>query len=374
MNNTTGQGAIQLAQQVHSIGQALVLHPIGSFLTVFNAQIQNGLNSALSGISAYVDRPLIICCALFCIWHGIKIANADGMPIHKLVPTFLKIAAIVWLATNLAEFDYYVRDVFYDGLPHALGMAVLGKSPSSTQAVGSAFDSIWRQAWILAADVYKKAAWYDVADRVSAELCVLGISIALLLMAFVFLMARFLLAIVIAFGPVMIGCLLFDSTKPIFERWVGKMVALVALQVAVVITLNMLLVGDKSLMSNIENASGALTIPTDLWNLSVMVVWFAISALAMYALPAVAYSIGSGVQVHALAQAIGAGLGLGALLGGGSGAPQIPGQPGNQLPGGIGGLSLSSNTMPRPEADVAGLLSAPAAEPPPPMHEGARWT
>ena len=374
MNHAVGQAHAQLAQELHSIGQTLALHPIGSFLIVFDRQIQDGLNSALAGLSGYVGKPLIVCCALFCIWHGIKIANADGMPAHKLVPTFLKIAAIVWLATNLAAFDYYVRDIFYDGLPHALGMAVLGKSPSSTRAVGSAFDSIWRQAWIFAADVYKKAAWYDVADRISAELCVLGVSIALLLMAFVFLMARFLLAIVIAFGPVMIGCLLFNSTKPIFERWVGKMIALVALQVAVVITLNMLLVGDKALMRNIESTSGPLTIPTDIWNLTVMVLWFAFSALAMYALPAVAYSIGSGVQVHALAQAIGAGLGLSALRGGGGGAPQIPGQSGGQLPAGVGGLSLASNTMPRPQADAAGYLSGPPAEPPPPMHEGARWT
>lgn len=359
---------------VGTLENTLLHHPIGAFLAQFDGMIQSGMNSALSGISSYVDRPIIVCCALFCLWHGIKIANADGMPVHKLVPTLLKISAIVWLATNLSEFDYYVRDIFYSGLPHALGMAALGKAPTSAQAVGSAFDSIWNQSWVLASDVYKKAAWYDVADRLSAELCVIGVSIALLFMAFVFLMARLLLAIVIAFGPVMIGCLLFDATKVIFERWVGKLIALVVLQVAVVLTLNMLLIGDQNLMGKIVNAHGAPTIAGDLWNLVIMVVWFAISALAMYALPAVAYSIGSGVQVHALAQAIGAGIGILAMRGGGAGAPQMAGQSGNQLLGGIGGLSLSSNTMPRPQAGVAGLLSAPAAEPPPPMHEGARWT
>ena len=77
----------------------------------------------------------------------------------------------------------------------------------------------------------------------------------------------------------------------------------------------------------------------------------------MYALPAVAYSIGSGVQVHALAQAIGAGTRPQRhCAAAAAGAPQMAGQSGSQLPGGIGGLSLSSNTMPRPQADVAGLL------------------
>jgi len=359
---------------VGNVGPALLHYPIGDFLSQFDGMIQNGMDSALAGISSYVDRPLIACCALFCIWHGIRIANADGIPVHKLVPTFLKIAAIVWLATNLNQFEYYVSGLFYYGLPHALGMAALGKSPSSDQVVGAAFDSIWNQAWVLAADVVKKAAWYDVADRLSAELCVIGVSISLLLMAFVFLMARMLLAVVIVFGPVMIGCLLFDTTKPFFERWVGKMVALVALQVSVVITLNMLLIGDGILMQKIDTASGALTIASDLWNLVIMVVWFTMSAFTMYALPAVAYSIGTGVQVNALAEAIGAGVGLSMLRGGGGGGgggPPGQGQGGYQIPA---GLSLAPNTIPRPQAEIAGYLSGPAAEPPPPMHEGARWT
>jgi len=356
-----------------NVSSTLFQHPIGAFLTVFDGKIQNGMDAALAGISSYVNKPLIACCALLFIWQGIKVANADGMPIHKLVPTCLKIAAIVWLSTNLSEFDYYVRDLFYNGIPQALGLAVLGKAPNSATGVGAAFDTVWQQAWHLASDVYMKAAWYDVADRLSAELCVLGVTIALLLMAFVFLMARLLLGIVIVFGPIMIGCLLFDATKPFFERWVGKMVALVVLQISVVITLNMLLSGDQTLMQNIVTATGPTTIPSDIWNLTIMVVWFVLSAFAMYALPAVAYSIGSGVQVNALAEAIGAGVGLSMLRGsgGGGGGPPGQGQGGYQIPA---GLSLAPNTIPRPQAEIAGYLSGPAAEPPPPMHEGARWT
>ncbi|HUN43948.1 MAG TPA: hypothetical protein VMU81_26955 [Acetobacteraceae bacterium] len=126
-------------------------------------------------------------------------------------------------------------------------------------------------------------------------------------------------------------------------------------------------------MQNIVTATGPATIPSDIWNLTIMVVWFVLSAFAMYALPAVAYSIGSGVQVNALAEAIGAGVGLSMLRGsgGGGGGPPGQGQGGYQIPA---GLSLSPNTIPRPQAEIAGYLSGPAAEPPPPMHEGARWT
>jgi len=364
----TGDGG-SLMSDPSSIAGTLFYHPIGAFLTEFDGLIQNGMNQALTGMGAYVNQPLIICCALFCIWHGVKVANADGVPVHKLVPTFLKISAIIWLSTNLTEFDYYVRDFFYSDLPQRLGMAVLGKSPSSTQEVGSAFDAVWNQAMNFSADVYQESSWTDIGARASAELCVIGISIALVAMAFVFIMARFLLAIVIAFGPVMIGCLLFDSTKPIFERWVGKLVALVALQIGVVLSLEMLLVGNQTLMRNISSSTGVLSVPVELGNLIIMLVWFGFSALAMYALPAVAYSIGSGVQVNALSQAAGAALGLKYLTSGG-GPRDSQGKGSNQLPG--GGMSLAPNTTPRPEPDIAGLLAGPPAEPPLPLHEGAR--
>ena len=97
-------------------------------------------------------------------------------------------------------------------------MAVSGTSdPTGVQGVGASFDQIWDLMWVDVGQVFAKAGTFDVGSKVAAMLCGLGVSIDLVVMAAVFIMARFLLAIVIVFGPVMIGTLLFETTKPIFE-------------------------------------------------------------------------------------------------------------------------------------------------------------
>ena len=355
-----------------------LVQPIGSFLLFFDNRIMSGMDAALSGLTQYVGRPIATCAALWFLWQGIRVANGDNAPLQNLVPSVIKIAAIVALSTNLANFDYWVRNLFYSGIPNALGMAVSGATdPTGVQGVGASFDQIWNLMWVDVGQVFAKAGTFDVGSKIAAILCGLGVAIDLVVMAAVFIMARFLLAIVIVFGPVMIGTLLFETTKPIFERWVGKMVALIALQVAVVITLTMLLSQNIFFMQRITQSQGTSSVMSDIENLTAMVVWFAMGAFAMYALPAIAYSIGSGVVVNTLGQMIGAAATAKYLLGGVGG--------GNSAAGGGGspnyslGMERSSASnydisMARPEIAASSISGALLAPPPPPLSEATPGT
>jgi len=353
-----------------------LVQPIGSFLVFFDSKIMSGMDAALSGLTQYVGRPIATCAALWFLWQGIRVANGDNEPLQKLVPSFIKISAIVALSANLANFNYWVRNLFYSGIPIALGNAVSGTNdPTGVQGVGASFDQIWDLMWVDVGHVFAKAGTFDVGSKVAVMLCGLGVAIDLVVMAAVFIMARFLLAIVIAFGPIMIGTLLFDTTKPIFERWVGKMVALIALQIAVVITLTMVLNENASVMTQISQSSGGASVVSDIENLAAMVVWFAMGAFAMYALPAIAYSIGSGVVVNTLGQMIGTAAMtkylLGGIGGGNSAAAASSGSPNYNL-------GMEHNAAPgwdtsivRPETAGYGIAGELPAPPPPPLHETA---
>ncbi len=355
-----------------------LVQPIGSFLVFFDSKIMGGMDAALSGLTQYVGRPIATCAAIWFLWQGLRVANGDSAPLQNLVPSVIKIAAIVWLTTNIASFDYWVRNVFYEGIPTALGNAVSGAAdPTGVQGVGAGFDQIWDLMWVSVGQVFAKAGTFDVGSKVAAMLCGLGVAIDLVIMAAVFIMARFLLAIVIAFGPVMIGTLLFETTKPIFERWIGKMVALIALQLAVVITLTMLFSQNLSFMNQITNSQGTSSMTSDIENLAAMVVWFAMGAFAMYALPAVAYSIGSGVAVNTLGQMIGAAATTKYLLGGfggGSSTPASGGAPNYSLGLEGGPRPNDDPSIVRPELAASGISGELPAPPPPPLDEATPRT
>jgi type IV secretion system protein VirB6 len=351
-----------------------LVQPIGSFLVFFDSKIMSGMDAALTGLTQYVGRPIATCAALWFLWQGIRVANGDNAPLQNLVPSVIKIAAIVALSANLANFNYWVRSLFYSGIPIALGNAVSGTNdPTGVQGVGGSFDQIWDLMWVDVGQVFAKAGTFDVGSKLAAMLCGLGVAIDLVVMAAVYIMARFLLAIVIVFGPVMIGTLLFETTKPIFERWIGKMVALIALQVAVVITLTMILNQNVSFMMQISQSSGSSSVVSDIENLAAMVVWFAMGAFAMYALPAIAYSIGSGVAVNTLGQMIGAAATakylLGGIGGGNSVAAGSSGKPSSTPGTEPSSASSYGLSMARPEVATSGIFGELPAPPPPPLNE-----
>ena len=82
-----------------------LVQPIGAFLVFFDLKIMNGLDTALSGLTQYVGRPIATCAALWFLWQGIRLANGDNAPLQNFVPTSLRLPQSLALSTNLANFD-----------------------------------------------------------------------------------------------------------------------------------------------------------------------------------------------------------------------------------------------------------------------------
>ena len=141
------------------------------------------------------------------------------------------------------------------------------------------------------------------------------------------------------------------------ERWIGKGVSLIILQVAAVITLQIVIAGDQTFMAALNPSSGTPDLPTQLQNLTSMAIWLLLGAFAIYSLPAIAYSIGTGVATSvlpiALAALAGAGMAAELLPSGGGG-----GGSGTDTPF-DGELNLSLARAELSGGGMAGLTSPP---------------
>lgn len=364
--------AIQTIAAIANRGMTMLASPIGTWLVKMDGSILAGMDAALQGLAPQMAGPVGSLCLLYLGARGVRVAQGDAMAMNNLWFNFVKIIIVVGLATNLGNFDTYVRDLFYTSLPNTLNTAVGGTLVTNgVNGTASTFDNIWAQLWVQISNVYQQAGIFDFGSRLSAELCGLTVGAALMAMALVYLLARLLLAIVIVFGPICIACTLFDQTKPIFERWMGKVTALICLQVAGIVLLTILLAADKDFMSQIQplatpagtgtlGASGAPapTLASDIQNLISMVIWFGMGAFAMYALPAIAYSIGTGVATNAAPLLLGL-MSAGSSLLSGAG----------ELIGGIGDFSLgeaSNISMDFARDELSGGSSISALPPPPP--------
>ncbi len=322
-----------------------VLLPIGAFLNQFDSTITTAQNGAVSGVVTAMQAPLASMAVIYFAMEGWKVAAGDLDRLNSFTFTMAKIGLIFMLAANMTAFNTWVVGVFEHGFPDAISRAVtVGASDSTSNTVAGvagAIDKIWANMWARTATVWMIAGTFDVSSRLIAGVAAVIGSIGLVLDAGVYLIARFLFAIIVVLGPVCIGCAMFPITRPIFERWIGKGVALIVLQVAAIITMQIVLTGSQSFITAPADATADL--PTQLQNMISMAIWVLLGAFAIYSLPGLAYSIGSGVAVSfspiVSAALRGASLAAGALAGGAAVAP-VGG------PGGLPALSGSGSSMP----------------------------
>jgi type IV secretion system protein VirB6 len=285
-----------------------MISPIGSFMVQFDAAITAGMNAGITGLTAYLAPPVMTCLAIYYVIQGIRIVQGDGAPVQHFVTQLLRNVMILWFCSNADIYNRWVRDIFFVGLPTALNKAIMtqtvaGVPPPASMANGvtgtaALFDSVWALMDQQVGLILSHAPLLDFGSRMAAVLFGLTGGLALLIIAMVYLMTRFILAIVIEIGVVAVACLIFDATKPIFERWLGKIIALVVLQVTAIVVLQIVLTVDQNLMKQIVAAGGG--VPDQVQGLMSMVVLFFMGAFAIYSLSAIAYSIGTGVSISSL--------------------------------------------------------------------------
>ena len=319
-----------------------MLSPIGTFLNQFDTAITTAQNGAVSGVVSAMQAPLASMAVIYLAIMGWRVASGDLDRLNGFTFDMVKIGVIFMIAANMTAFNTWVVGVFEHGFPDAISRAVtVGASDSTSNTVAGvagAIDKIWANMWARAGTVWMSAGMLDVSSRVVAAASVLIGSIGLVLDAGIYLIARFLFAIIVVLGPVCIGCAMFSATRPIFERWIGKGVALIVLQVAAIITMQIVLTGSAAFITAPDSASADL--PTQLQNMISMAIWILMGAFAIYSLPGLAYSIGSGVAVsfqpivsaalRGAALAAG-GFGAGAAVASSTTAPALTG-PGTAMP------------------------------------------
>lgn len=358
-----------------------MIAPIGSFLTYIDGVLSGSMDSIIASMTSAMAAPVAAAAVCYYGVQGLKLANGDASPLQNFVPQLIRIGMVIYLSSNLDGFNQWVRAIFFTGLPNALALAVsgatggigsAGASANSVTGTAAVFDNLWAQMWAVIGTIWMAVGWSvmgavaAVAGVVAAIFCGLGLGT----MALVYIGARFVLGVVVCLAPVIIGCAMFDATKPIFERAVGKVVALILLQTAGLIVLQIILNGNQMMMArattaSLSSVSNVAALPDAIQILCALIVWFAAGALGMYALPSIAYSIGAGVimpgpSVYSMAQlarmmpSFGGGGGGGAASAGGGSAPSL-------------NIALAQAELPR-----GGALALPPPPPPAISHSTRR--
>jgi len=339
-----------------------MISPVGSLLARFDATLTGSVDTLVNIMQANVGTPLILTATIFYMVQGFKLANGDATPMHGFVPQLIRIGMVLFFATNMQAFNYYVRGLIMDGLPAALsGVVSTGtgsKAASDINATGALLDALYAQVWIAISSTWALAGFSltGVVAGIAGLLTGLFGGLSLMLVGLVVVGARFTMGIVCVLAPALIGCAIFDYTRPIFDRAVGYVVALIVLIAAAAITVNVMVLGSQWFLARTTEAIIAATTNGDaaVETTQVLVslcLWFLASGWMMLQLKPLAHSIGGGIASGS-PSLYGLSLLTGSKGGGGSAAPA-----------GGGASAPLSLSMARMELSGGGM---PPPPPPPP--------
>ncbi len=281
-----------------------------NFATELDASLIEGMNHAITEGISWARLQITTALSLYVIGYAF-------MTMHGKVDSWAFVLAgaramAIGAILVAANYNYYVRDLFFNDLPNQLARAING--PRVTVNSAEQFDIAWSAVLHYSAYILSQASgWSQFDQRFLVWLAAMLCHASLWVCFGMWYISRVFMAIVIALGPFLIILALFRSTREYVQQWIGKLVGLTVLGLASAILLRMILLLMFARLRSME-ANPGMSVDMMIGNAFTVSGIFMIGAVFMIALPS-AVAIGAGMGAgHAVASGL-----TGALIGGGVG-------------------------------------------------------
>ncbi len=262
----------------------------------FGAAFGTGIQTAITSLLAAVATPLLACVTLWIIVQGILVMRGD-MDARGGITRIIRVAFVVGILTSSGLYTTYVQTAFMTTIPTWLTTAAGGSvSPITTP---QNFDNIWQVTEHTVETVSAQLSQFDFINAVSLAIIDLLVAVFLLITFAIYEFAIIIVGIMVAIGPVLLVGYLFDATKGVTDRWIGKLITYSILSLLINVTLNVVLQGEKLYMRLIltQQASGLAAIPVEIKLLLSLVMFFAMGAFIIVSLPIIAATLGGGLGI-----------------------------------------------------------------------------
>jgi type IV secretion system protein VirB6 len=271
--------------------------PFTNMATDLGAAFGSGTQNAVTSLLAAVATPLMACVTLWIIVQGILVMRGD-MDARAGITRIIKVALVVCILTSSGLYTNYVQTLFTTTIPNWFATAA-----GSTQAVitgtPATFDNMWQVTEHMVETVSAQIPIYDVVDAISLSLIELSMMVLMVVTFAIYEFAIIAIGIMVAIGPVLIVGYLFDATKGVTDRWIGKLITYSLLTLLINVTLNIVLQGEKIYMRFIltQQTAGTAAVAIEIKVLIELAMFFAMGAFIVVSLPAIAATLGGGLGV-----------------------------------------------------------------------------
>ncbi|WP_431017752.1 type IV secretion system protein [Burkholderia gladioli] len=263
-----------------------------NIMTHFQSAIESFLAVAVQRTISAMLPVVTTCLGIYFIlyaWAGIRGKVQDWG--NDMVFRTIKITLILSIGFSVSGYGQYVLNPVLH-LPSDLTSAVTGQTADSV-AGPSILDQQLGQAWSLGHNAMSSGSLLTsngISFYLTGILYYVAGTIMTAYAAYLILLSRGMLTVLLAFGPIFIGCLIFDVTKRFFDAWLGLIVNYIFVNVFAVTVLSLTFVAFQDYMNKMTPDSGLGAA------LGLLVVAI-IDVLVIMGVPQVASSLAGGAPV-----------------------------------------------------------------------------
>ena len=182
-----------------------------------------------------------------------------NMTVERFVGSCVRAAVIVFLISHSGSFVQYVRDPIFDKIPQAISSSILsaaGAQTTSSTTIAQQFDKVSVASDAVTAAIITAQTGWSVSSFVNyAAASFANFAVQFLLggIAGVWLLGQSLLAIILCFGPLLLGFELFDRTRGWVDQWIGKLVGMTAFGIGTSILLSIEMTGELNMLKTVNS-------------------------------------------------------------------------------------------------------------------------
>jgi type IV secretion system protein VirB6 len=197
-----------------------------TILIVTDDVVADFVSRVFGPVASAVSGPLWIAVTLFVAIYGYMVMT--GQIQHLYQSAFRNILVVGFVTYTALNWDWfsYLYETFTRSQDLFTAKVSLGRSERLVM------DELYNRGMDTAFSIWSRSGWDLALWGVGAVVFV--VTLALVAFAvFLLLLAKLLVALTLALGPIFVAFFLFESTRQWFKNWIGSLVTLVIFQLVV---------------------------------------------------------------------------------------------------------------------------------------------
>lgn len=274
------------------------INRVSSVLDTYVSSTSSNIVGGFSGVATTLVTIYVV------LWGWSMMRGMISEPITDGVTRIVRLTVIVALATNIGLYNAYIAEFLWRAPDALASLVASGYSDSTTNA--NFLDTLFGKMYDFGAAYIEKAhatsgVFPDFGLMAAGWAVWIVGGAATLYGAFLLVLSKIALAVLLAVGPIFVLCMVFEGTKRFFDVWIGQAlnyIFLVMLTAAMIKLLFTIISMYMDAVFGSYAASGGAD--PNFSEIFPMLAVSGIGVLVLMQMPSIASALGGGVAISTL--------------------------------------------------------------------------